>query len=98
MLKKLEAWLRRIFSDEVSKVETAIKKVEDSFTSELERIETSFAAEREKYLAEIRDTIEADLKQFRADLVAENLLRAAPLHWKADAETLQQDHALRRAK
>jgi hypothetical protein len=92
MIKKLETWLRHIFCDEVGKVETHLK---EAFTSEMQRIETSFAAEREKWFAEVRDTIADDLKQFRADLIVENLLRAAPQHWQADSESVKADHQIR---
>ena len=92
MIKRIENWLRRIFADEVGKVE---KRLQDSFTAELRRMETSYALEREEYLAEIRNALTADLKQFRADLVAERLLAAEPQHWKADAEAIKADHHLR---
>ena len=91
MIKRIESWLRRIFGEEAGKVETSLRV-------EIEKIQTSFADEREKYLEEIRSTIAADLAQFRADCVAENLLRAVPQTWKADEHTRKQDEALRKAK
>jgi hypothetical protein len=94
MIKRIENWLRRIFADEVGKVETALK---GSFARELQRVETSLAWEgqcRVADMVEIRDRITADLKQFRADLVAERLLVAAPQHWKADTDVVKADNQL----
>lgn len=88
MLKKIEQWLLLIFAGEVAKVENNLKNY---FNYELQRIETSFTLEREKYLA----ALASDLKQFRADLVAEKLLIAAPQHWRADADVVKADEALR---
>lgn len=95
MLKKIEKWLRRIFSDEANQVEKTLRAY---FICELKRIDVSFAVEREKYIAQIRDTLTTDLKQFRADLVAEKVLAAVPQHWKADEETLKSDLDLRHPK
>jgi hypothetical protein len=92
MIQRIEQWLRRIFADEMYKVDRDLK---DVFTSELQRIETSFAQERGSYLAEIRGTLTTDLKQFRADLVAEKSLIAAPQHWTADADDVKAEHDLR---
>jgi hypothetical protein len=95
MFKRIERWLRRIFSAELNRVEN---NLQNSFAYEVKRVETSFAAERDAYLAEIRSTLSSDLAHFRADLVAERLLVHAPQHWAVDAETKQQDHLLRKKK
>jgi hypothetical protein len=79
MFKRIENWLRRIFADEV----TTLKRY---FSYEMSYLKASFAAEREKYIAEMRDTLAADLKQFRADLVNERLLVHTPPNWPGDNE------------
>ena len=100
MIKRIENWLRRIFTDELSKCQAEIKRLEGSFTSDIARqitlitrIEQSFSEERKKYLAEIHETLVADMKDFRADLVTEKLLIAAPHHWKN--EDVKADDQLR---
>jgi hypothetical protein len=53
MIKRIENWLRQIFSEAVS------------------------------------EAVTADLKQFRADCVAEKLLIAAPQRWQASPEDVK---------
>jgi hypothetical protein len=95
MFKRIETWLRRMFSDELNRAENNLK---DSFAYEVKRVSIALDCERGFYLAEIRSTLAADLLQFRADLVAERLLVHVPQHWKADEETRKQDHLLRKKK
>jgi hypothetical protein len=94
MIKRLEAWLQRIIRDEVNVARNDFAQVSHT----IKALDSALATEREKFLAAMRNTIADDLKQFRADLVAERLLVAEPSHWKASAADLQEADQLRKKR
>lgn len=95
MIKRLENWLRRIFSEELKRTETLFEEDRERF---MVGICDALAGAITQLNTDLRETITADLKQFRADCVAERLLVAAPQHWKVNDEVHKADKALIRPK
>jgi hypothetical protein len=91
MIKRIEQWLRRVI---VVPLECSLHIDTLTNSERHKHLLDHIDEERQKYIAEMRGILTADLKQFRADLVAERLLVAEPQHWKADADEVKQQREL----
>lgn len=114
MKKKLEAWFRRIISEEVSIARAEFTQVSAKFSSEIKSLDSEFTAvfkgfeesfEKElssiegKMLAKLEDVSTVYKERIEAKVKSiEDTIHKDLDHWKADEDVRKQDEALRRKK
>lgn len=114
MFKKLEAWFRRIVSEEVSIVRDEFTQVSSKFSKEIKDLDSEFASALKGFEGAFEkelSTIEAKLltkleevstlyqERIEAKVKAiEETIHKDLSHWTAEDDVVKADHALRKVK
>lgn len=114
MIKKIEAWFRKIIQEEVTTVRDDFHSVIHRFEQEAEDIETKFGADLKKFegcfeqeiaslenrvTLRLEELVTTTLERFDAKAQLIELGISKELdHWKTDEEVRKADEALRHPK